>query len=801
MNIWQWVENLQTDLAEAGQPHNARLLEDISSYCADQEIDKVEALLPEAKALCQTLENPWLSVYIGHWEMRHRLGNKKEGETALADAVALFELAHREDTQDCPQSVCVTQDLAACYSLIDGPGWAEERIAVSEETLERIDPSWNCYQCLSCEKALAIIDQQNPQEAMDYLGQIADDLTAAGEDIGPGVLEVQNEALLALGQYEEVLARIQKVELEIPDYGEWKNISQPRQIQKAHALARLERDEEALDALPALREMTLGEMFSWIDAISPVLLRQSELNSWQIASRLQMALKQLSNNGAHRRVIEMAAITIPLAIARGARWSAQRQLDLAYSHLPKLRIDANAAATLEDLQQRIAQMPPSPLPIASNELLAWLNGPDNAADTADLFTQQSAHEHQPPDAELETAEQPIKERNPEQELEWLLVAVSQHPDDSNLHAQTAGALQACQAHDEAIELLRRFMANHPHNDSNIRFILLELLLENGDEAGIEALSQQFIAANDPVFAYWSLAQLAYQQLDWEGVEAHCRQVLAHQADAYGAIGMLAKSFMQRQHFAQAAEQYQALLSAHPDDNDYKWDFMTAASAAEDWLAVNEVATSLDMEMSADSLSERPNESWGWVIIRYLEQGDIKDYYAKRTGPVSAIIAENAAPNSTQHMGDYVVFDAQVLIPAPEDPEERENFVPTFALVHTLERGEYRNSVFIDGAHPGEEALTAFDAACREQGWPLWVHSSADYEITDSGNPEASDEPTSLPGIYMTITAPMQVSARQIDTFLTQQTANWPHRLCWLRLAEEAGVMTQPHLDTIERYGL
>ena len=823
MNIWQWVENLQMDLAEAGQPHNARLIENISSYCADQEVEKVEALLPEAKALCKTLENPWLSVYVGHWEMRHRLGNKKEGETALADAVALFELAHREDTQDCPQSVCITQDLAACYSLIDGPGWANERIAVSEETLDRIDPSWNCYQCLSGEKALAIIDQQKPQEALDYLNEIAATLTAAGEDIGPGILEIQNDALMALGQYEEVLARIQKVELEIPDYGEWKNISQPRDIQKAHALARLERDDEALEALPALREMNIGDMFSWIDAIYPVMLRQSELNNWQIASRLQAALKHLSDNKAHRRVIELAAITIPLAIARGARWSAQRQLDLARTHLPKLRIDAGASATLEQLQQQIDQMPNSPLPVPSNELLAWLNsggadsGDDSSGNNSDNDSGNAAAESS------NEIEQPIKERNPEQELEWLLVAILEQPDDADLHAQTASALQACQANDEAIELLRAFMQKHPNDDSNIRFILLELLLENGDDAGIEALAQQFDDAGDPVFAKWSLAQLAYQQLDWEGVESHCRQLLTHQPDAYGAMGMLARSLMRQQKFAEAAEQYHALMRAKPEDNDYKWDLMTASSAAEDWRTVREVAGELGMEMTETQSNERPYEQWGWVIIRYLEQGDVKDYFAKRTGPVSAVIDENASPNSTQHVGDYVVFDAQVLIPPPEDPEEKENFIPTFAIAHTLEKGDYRNSVFIDGVHPGEAAMEAFDAACCELNWKLWVHSSADYEVIDSGtdpsnetdsnelasginndindSDENTNKGTPLQGVMMTIAVPTGVSARQIDAFLTKQTANWPHKVCWLRLAEEAEVNTQPHLDIIERYNL
>lgn len=43
------------------------------------------------KALNQVAKNPWLEIFIGHWEMRHRLTNYEEGEKVLPDVVALFE--------------------------------------------------------------------------------------------------------------------------------------------------------------------------------------------------------------------------------------------------------------------------------------------------------------------------------------------------------------------------------------------------------------------------------------------------------------------------------------------------------------------------------------------------------------------------------------------------------------------------------------------------------------------------------------------------------------------------------------
>jgi hypothetical protein len=72
-----------------------------------------------------------------------------------------------------PQSVCVTQDLSDCYGNIDGPGWADERIAVCQETMERITPLWSCFQCLSDEQFCAMVDKGETQQALDYIrGQI-----------------------------------------------------------------------------------------------------------------------------------------------------------------------------------------------------------------------------------------------------------------------------------------------------------------------------------------------------------------------------------------------------------------------------------------------------------------------------------------------------------------------------------------------------------------------------------------------------------------------------------------------------
>lgn len=254
MDIWNWVEKLRADLREAGQEQSARLIDELTAYVCDLEVERAEALLPEVKALSRTLNNPWLEIFVRHWEMRNRVGNQLEGETALADAVSLFELANRDDTQACPQSVCVTQDLASCYANVDGPGWVEERIEVCDETLARIDPTWACFHCLSNEKAEALLDDGRGEDALAFLAEQEKKILAAGEEVFDSLLEMRVAILLNLGRAEQALALIGEMEEKV-EGAEWNNISQPRRLYKAHGLALLGRDEEALEALLPFSEI------------------------------------------------------------------------------------------------------------------------------------------------------------------------------------------------------------------------------------------------------------------------------------------------------------------------------------------------------------------------------------------------------------------------------------------------------------------------------------------------------------------------------------------------------------------
>ena len=149
MNIWQWVEQTENELIKSGNHCLVEFVNEIFIFCVNEEHAKVDALMPEALALTRQVNHSWLEIYFRHWHLQSRVLNRHEGKSALHEAVSLVEFAHREEAKDCPQTVCVIQDLSACYEKIDGPGFAEERKQVVKETLARINPSWPCFSCLS----------------------------------------------------------------------------------------------------------------------------------------------------------------------------------------------------------------------------------------------------------------------------------------------------------------------------------------------------------------------------------------------------------------------------------------------------------------------------------------------------------------------------------------------------------------------------------------------------------------------------------------------------------------------------
>ncbi len=152
VDIWNWVYGTASRLRSEGQGVLAEQILGLADVATGGPAEQVDAVIPGLVAAARAIDSPWLEVFVRHWHLQNRVIRRGQGVAALGEAVSLYEFAHREETQDCPQSICVTQDLLMCYGTVDGPGYVQERVEAAEEALDRIDPTWGCFECLTAER-------------------------------------------------------------------------------------------------------------------------------------------------------------------------------------------------------------------------------------------------------------------------------------------------------------------------------------------------------------------------------------------------------------------------------------------------------------------------------------------------------------------------------------------------------------------------------------------------------------------------------------------------------------------------
>ena len=761
MDIWAWVSTLQKDLREAGQGRIADLMDSIPDDTFSSRPELVAAALPEAVAAARALKNPWLEVFFRHWGLNSRLSNLGEGETALSEAVSLIEFAHREGPMDCPQSVCVTQDIAVCYGNIDGPGWAPDILAVCEETLARINPSWPCFSCISREYAEALLDSGRAAQAVEFLERQAQSMLNEGDSLDPGYQAIQARADWLAGDADRALLRLSEIDRqEEAEGGVDPQRLRSRSILRAMIFAGRGELEAAQQVFPSWSASEPGFFAPWALAACQLAQQVPSRNTWHLGRQLQASLAYIARVGAHHDAVKLATQHADLALRRGATWTARSALAIAQAHLPKLRLQDLLAPAVADLADRLRDVPASPrLPVPAAELTEYLQ-------------QQEASD-------------------PEKDVEWLLAACMERPDDAELAEFAAAALCACGAADEACAHLWQFCEAHPLVDSPI-YRLMTLWLERNAYDELNRLIR-LVSPHNPQAALWIQAQVAFQKRQWASVAEHLSAYVESQPDALVARRLWAQAALNQGDLVTALRLRKEIVAQQEGPSDDHLELLTAASACQDWVTVREICTAMGVRLQTDS--GPVEESWGVAYLRFDDNGQARDVFALRTGPVTARVLSPSYAPAPQRLGDWVAFDAAVLEPVPEDAEEREQFVPTFRAVYTLEQGGYTESCFVGCASPGAAALRDLSEALSIRGWHYWVTSGEDYWVTDpqTGAP--------LAGLTFAVTAPQPVSAEEVDQALRALTAGWPHPACWPRFAERAALPLDAHREVAQAYGL
>jgi hypothetical protein len=768
MDIWKWVMDTEHDLREAGNDRLADLIESIPDDTNQNRPELVEAAMPEALAGARAIKNPWLEVFFRHWGINNRMSDMIEGEKALPEVVSLLEFTHRDETINCPQTICATQDIAMCYGNIDGPGWVAERLAVCEEALSKINPEWPCFGCISEEYALALLDAKRNDEALQFLAQQTQARLEAGEEVDVRFIKINVRAQLQEGKYAEALALIDNYDADDDtELAESDEIIM--QILRAIILAHTGQYAAAWQAVPSWDNIKPVAYPQWAQAVLVIAKADTQYNSWQIGRLLQRSVDYLASVGAHRHTVDTAIAHIELALDRKAHWSALRALKVAQTHAAKLRKPAEVTPALADLEKRINAITPASdsLPVPAAELAAYLNAQEDGS--------------------------------PENDVQHLLQACKQLPHDAELASFAANALAACGALEECKNHLWQFVRANPTVDGP-NYSLANRILDTQDHAAIAQLVSEIEAVN-PSAALWFNAQSSYQQKRYDEACTHLSAYADKHPESIGALDFWAQAALANQDIATALRiRKQLVESSQPETDeliDNLWGLVIMASAAEDWPTVRKTALQLGMELE-DATDETGviEENWGLVFMQIAQNNDTKNHLAYRTGPATArILAHSNAPDD-QHLSDWVAFDVRPLEPMPESEEERENFITTFKAIHVIKAGGYGHSCFCDGAHPGKKAFAKFEEALQIKGWALNIASEDDYSVTDPDKEDAT-----LPGCYFQIAAPLNVTPKEIDAALLTLSASWKHPICWPRFADRAGIDTARHMEIVERYDL
>ncbi len=771
MEVFAWAEKLSEQLNKAGQPELARQIFELPVSAVAQHSPGWESIYLSVLAASRELENPWLEAYAHHWAAQSRVSRDGEGRTALNDVISAVERSHQPDCIECPQAVCLVQDLATVYSVTDRSGYIEERLGVVDETLARIDKTWTCFHCLNRERADALNDAGRYEEALVVLDESDELMRADGEEI-IWHSTIRPNALIELGRVQEALDWM--VEADNHDDDEEDATWFGRQIVKAYALALLDRVDEADDVIPPSSDVVGGDYRSWVRAAEEIIRRGKWDNDWQYGATLRRMTAELiiKGNGA---AVELAEIHCRRAVERKAGWTARQALE-QFGRAQQILRDPHRVDPLGDELRAIVEglgvttyLPVDPLQLV--EFLA-----DN--------------------------------RDPEKEIDLLLLARQEASDDDAIAQQVVRALFALGEAETAKTMALEALEEQPGSEQRAREAL-SLLKHGDDEDGQRKLAER-IQITLPELHHWILVDLASGSSEWSEVIKHCEQIISINPQHLPSRRRWAQTATKLRDFATSFrlqnEVIEILKTQDEDTTSDMWDLLSYATLAGEWETVRARATALGMTL--DEGTGPIDEEWAFIKVAYDEldkDGDRVICTALRTGPVTGRVMSVMPPPYPVKTGDLVVFDAAPLNPKQEavnqDEEDDDNasgddnWMPVFQVIGIINEGNMASWV-IDGPTPEGDGWDTFRNEIRESGWGLWALSSDSYMVTnpDAGHTDAVlSDVQELPGVFAALAVPAGVTPLEVHHRLVVLTQSWERPVAWLRLAEAAG-LDQHELD-------
>ncbi len=185
MSIWQWVDDYHRQAYDAQDLERLHLVELFFAANRAEDVDPnwQLSLLDEGLTLARRLAEPWWELCFTHLHLLTLMADKGEYSQALDKAIQATVTARKPAMRDCPQRICVHEDLIRAYMGIDPLGYAPQIEQALSYMEQEVSPKVECYHCLLGKRAQFELKKGNADKALSIeLNRMARLETRAEDD-------------------------------------------------------------------------------------------------------------------------------------------------------------------------------------------------------------------------------------------------------------------------------------------------------------------------------------------------------------------------------------------------------------------------------------------------------------------------------------------------------------------------------------------------------------------------------------------------------------------------------------------
>lgn len=754
MDIWAWTYTKKRELRESGYSRLAQIMDDLPHFTCEDQHARASTLFHEGLALARSREDKWVELFLRHWNLQSQVLSQCNG-LLLPEAIDLLDFSHQEETRECPQRICVVQDLAASYGIQDGPAYYQERVSVCDETLAEINATWPCYGCVATELINAYLDVNDYSSALRRAEQCADELVAANQSTDSFAF-MRARALLGLDRPQEALG-ILKYARE-PGGGE--RFKRERKQLLSLTYIALEDWVKAKRQLLNYQDALSAQAYfvEWVE-IRYQLFRAGKfpVEESLLLEMLEMATR-LSDFRANRDALFVFGRITELATAVQNHLLAEVGLTNFKKHVLRLVKDLGASDELSRLSMAVEALQ-SPPPLLDQSL------------SLDAFF------------ELDFA-------SGNQEVHAYLEAIVRWPNEPQIIIGLAQLYQRYQLPEKARCLLlegrKRISDNGP-----LEYHFGQYLLQNEGPDVFKStcpLNNVELPEDVRVARLWSYVDLATAS-DPRNALSFVEQILKIRPGMEAALNRKAHLQEELLQYDAAIDTWTLLIESEPEEKYYHWRRLVPASIQKNWVLVKTSAEAIGMNLD----DQLPINAQHMEVVRIEfvdESGESQHYFARRTGPVIAMITEVVHQDRLQRLGTEVVFDPSPLndlnqVDDEGHPCDLEGYYHhTYRCFHVVNAPMYLLYI-LDGVHPGEELLGCLKASLAEGSVVFSQRNNEEYEIEPDPD-VAGGKGIKFPGVYAYLLIPKDGDLSWVDKCLAEFSQNLEHPLVWPGLLEALG---------------